>query len=116
MSIVKHKDKRSGVTYVYESESYWDKEKKQPRSKRTLIGKIDEETGEMIPTGKSGKKKISDIDTQEQYMTPETITDQVELLAQKDAQISSLREENRCLLKEKQEILSALEALLKKWS
>ena len=116
MSIVKHKDKRSGVTYVYESESYWDKEKKQPRSKRTLIGKIDEETGEIIPTGKSGKKKISDIDTQEQYMAPETITDQVELLAQKDAQISSLREENRRLLKEKQEILSALEALLKKWS
>ena len=27
MSIVKLKDKRSGTTYVYESESYWDKEK-----------------------------------------------------------------------------------------
>jgi hypothetical protein len=57
MSIVNHKDKRTGVTYVYESESYWDKEKKQPRSKRTLIGKIDEATGEIIPTGKSGRKK-----------------------------------------------------------
>lgn len=116
MSIVKHKDKRSGVTYVYESESYWDKEKKQPRSKRTLIGKIDETTGEIIPTGKSGKKRTADIDTQEPQMAPETITDQVELLAQKDAQISSLREENRRLVKEKQEILSALEVLLKKWS
>lgn len=42
MSIVKLKNKRSGVTYVYESESYWDKEKKQPRSKRILIGKLDE--------------------------------------------------------------------------
>ena len=31
MSIVKHTDKRSGITYVYESESYWDKDKKQPR-------------------------------------------------------------------------------------
>ena len=40
MSIGKLKDKkRSCTTYVYESESYWDKEKKQPRSRRKLIGK-----------------------------------------------------------------------------
>ena len=32
MSIVKNKDKRTGITYVYESQSYWDKEKKQPRA------------------------------------------------------------------------------------
>lgn len=57
MSIIKFKDKRSGVTYVYESESYWDKEKKQPRSRRKLIGKLDEESGEIVPTGNSGRKK-----------------------------------------------------------
>ena len=56
MSIIKHKDKRTGVTYVYESESYWDKEKKQPRSRRTLIGKLDEATGEIVPTRKYQKK------------------------------------------------------------
>ena len=39
MSIVKLKDKRTGTTYVYESESYWDKEKKQPRSRRKLIAR-----------------------------------------------------------------------------
>ena len=50
MSIVKAKNKKSGITYVYESESYWDKEKKQPRNKRKLIGKIDEQTGEIVPT------------------------------------------------------------------
>ena len=33
MAIVKQYDKRSGKTYVYESTSYWDKEKQQPRSK-----------------------------------------------------------------------------------
>ena len=59
MSIVKLRDKRSGTTYVYESKSYWDKEKKQPRSRRKLIGKLDEETGEIVPTGKSGGKKGS---------------------------------------------------------
>ena len=48
-SIIKKLNKKTGVTYVYESESYWDKEKKQPRSRRKLIGKIDEETGEIVP-------------------------------------------------------------------
>ena len=57
-SIIKKLDKQTGVTYVYESESYWDKEKKQPRSKRKLIGKIDEQTGEIVPTsGRKGRKR-----------------------------------------------------------
>ena len=55
MSIVNQYDKRSGITYVYESKSYWDKEKKQPRSKRTLIGRLDPDTGEIIPTDYSGR-------------------------------------------------------------
>ena len=33
MAIIKQHDKRSGITYAYESISYWDKEKKQPRSR-----------------------------------------------------------------------------------
>lgn len=57
MSIIKHFDKRSGATYVYESESYWDKEKKQARSHRTLIGRVDPATGEVIPTDGRGKKR-----------------------------------------------------------
>ena len=49
-AIIKVHDKRSGNTYFYESESYWDKEKQQPRSHRKLIGKLDPETGKMVPT------------------------------------------------------------------
>ena len=49
-ALVYQHDKRSGITYVYESESYWDKEKKQSRSKRRLVGKLDKETGEIVPT------------------------------------------------------------------
>ena len=56
MSTVYQKDKRSGITYVYESISRWDKEKKQSRSKRTLIGKVDKETGETVPTDGRMKK------------------------------------------------------------
>ena len=57
MAIVKQFDKRSGNTYVYESTSYWDKEKKQPRSKRKLIGRLDAETGEVVPTDGRGKRR-----------------------------------------------------------
>jgi len=116
MSIVHQKDKRTGVTYVYESESYWDKEKKQPRSKRTLIGKLDEVTGEIIPTGKSGRKKTIPEKAVEFSETPTPITDQINLLVKKDAIINSLKAENAALIKEKQEILKALEMLYKKWS
>ena len=52
-----------GVTYVYESKSYWDKEKKQPRSRRKLIGKRDPETGEIVPTRRRGPKKAVTIDS-----------------------------------------------------
>lgn len=56
--IVYQKDKRSGITYAYESVSYWDKEKKQSRAKRTLIGRVDPHTGEIVPTNDRGRKKI----------------------------------------------------------
>ena len=49
-TIIKHTDKRSGITYAYESVSYWDKEKKMSRSKRKLIGRVDPDTGEIVPT------------------------------------------------------------------
>lgn len=52
-SIVFQTDKKTGAKYAYESVSYWDKEKKQPRSKRKYIGRVDPETGEIIPKGSS---------------------------------------------------------------
>ena len=59
MSIVKQLDRRSGITYAYESVSYWDKEKKQSRSVRKLIGRVDEKTGEIIATDGRRKKEQS---------------------------------------------------------
>ena len=38
----------NGTQYVYESKSYWDKQKKAPRTKQTYIGKIDSQTGKLI--------------------------------------------------------------------
>jgi transposase len=55
-AIVKQHDKRIGVTYVYESASRWDKDKKQSRSTRKLIGIFDPETGEIKPTTKKKRE------------------------------------------------------------
>lgn len=57
MARIEHFDKRVGITYVYESTSYYDKEKHQSRSRRKLIGKLDPETGELVPTGARGRPK-----------------------------------------------------------
>ena len=58
VAIVYQTDKRSGITYAYESISHWDKEKKQSRARRTLIGRVDKITGEIVPTdGRNRKNK-----------------------------------------------------------
>lgn len=45
-----HVNKKTGVSYVYEYISYWDKDKKQGRNKQVCIGKIDPVSGETIPS------------------------------------------------------------------
>ena len=42
-------NKKTGITYVYESVSYWDKEKKQPRNKKVCVGRLDS-NGIFIPS------------------------------------------------------------------
>ena len=56
VAIVYQTDKRSGITYAYRSVSYWDKEKKQSRARRTLIGRVDSVTGEIVPTDGRNRK------------------------------------------------------------
>ena len=50
MAVIFQTNKKTGITYAYQNEPYWDKEKQQSRAKRTLIGKVDPVTGEIIPT------------------------------------------------------------------
>ncbi|MGV8147232.1 MAG: IS1634 family transposase [Alkaliphilus sp.] len=51
-AIVYQTNKKTGITYAYESVSFWDKEKQQSRAKRKCIGKVDSITKEIIPTRK----------------------------------------------------------------
>lgn len=114
MSLVRSKDNRTGITYVYESESYWDKEKKQPRAHRKLIGKIDEATGEIVPTEGRGrkpgsrKKEVLPVSSEENPTLPEPAADWQAQIKEKDAKIAQLLEENRQLKSENEAILAAI--------
>jgi hypothetical protein len=103
MAIIKQYHKDTNTTYVYESISYWDADKQQSRSKRKLLGKIDPETGEVIPTGSRGRKRkgvpavpgnITDAETREK---DERIREFTIALAQKDAEIIRLEQKNHKL-------------------
>jgi transposase len=49
-------NKKTGVTYVYSIEkSYWDKEKRSPRNKQICLGKLDPESGKIIPSKRRHK-------------------------------------------------------------
>ena len=48
-SIIYQTNRKTGAKYAYSQESYWDKSKGQPRSRRTYLGRVDPETGEIIP-------------------------------------------------------------------
>ncbi len=56
MAILDIHNKKRGVTYVYDSRSYWDKELRQPRSRRRLLGRRDPDTGELVPT----RRRVAD--------------------------------------------------------
>ena len=107
MAIVKQTNKRTGITYAYESHSYRDPETHQPKSKRRLIGRVDDVTGEIIPTrGRRRKSGLdADLDTASE-VTSETV--QMDILKEKDAIITELRQENRRLRREKEEFLALL--------
>lgn len=58
MAIVYQTNKKTGITYAYENDAYWDKAKQQSRAKRKPIGKVDPATGEIIPTRQYRKKEV----------------------------------------------------------
>ena len=54
MSLVHVKNKKNGITYIYESTGYWDKQKQQARNTRKCIGKLDPVTGSFCPSKNDG--------------------------------------------------------------
>ena len=101
--IVYQVDKKTGVKYAYESVSYWDKEKQQPRSKREYIGRVDPETGEIIP--KKEKRVHSGDKSADQNVELSGLYEQIK---EKDQIISDLGKELKQLRTEHQKALDTI--------
>lgn len=87
--IVYQTDHKTGVRYAYESVSYWDKDKQQPRSKRKYVGKVDPETGEIIQK-RERRSHSADNDSSQDTDLIESFKSAIE---KKDAEIASLKAE-----------------------
>ena len=112
MATIYQTNKKTGITYVIESESYWDKEKQQPRSHRTIIGKIDPDTGEVVPTKKYNReKKASHPSKASSLGDPATSAalkesgDLAEHIRELEQQIIQLREEKEALIRDLNRVL-----------
>ena len=88
MGIIFSTNKKTGIKYAYDNKPYWDPEKKQSRAKRTLLGKVDPETGEIVPT-RAYKKRTPEVNqkpkqgpvpvltTERQFMGASYLLDQI---------------------------------------
>ena len=100
MSIVKSYSKQNNTTYFYEQNYKWNPVTKRPEGTRKLIGKLDPESGKMIPTGKPGRPKKPKAEGTSSAQSADAdniakLTDQINDLFQKNQE---LLEEN-CRLK-----------------
>jgi hypothetical protein len=112
MAIIKQLNKKTGITYVYESHSFRDKTTKKPRSTRKLIGRIDDATGEIIPTRK--KRNINTTASEDANNITTNKDDaavSLDIVKEKDAIITEQRRQISSLLKEKEELAKELEHL-----
>lgn len=104
----------NGTVYVYESESYWDKDLKQPRNRRKLIGKIDPDTGEIIPTRK--KKSNPHLDPVDESEAITALKEKYEKrLEEKDAFIAQQKREIQILKKKNTDVLNDIKKLINKY-
>ena len=97
--IVYQTNKKTGIKYAYSSESYWDKEKQQPRSRRKYLGRVDPETGEII-TGRTAKTAVSSGSTE--------IKELEDIIRQQKDTISSLQDDISVLHKKYRKAIETL--------
>ena len=104
--------------------SYWDKDLKQPRSKRKLIGKRDPVTNEIIPTSGRGRRQNADAPSEKKSVHSDSSADLkyekcLEAIREKDTTIQEQKKQIGDLQSRLRACLSAMkqaESLLNKTS
>ena len=100
MAIINLYNKKLNVTYVYDSVSYWDKDLKQPRSKRKLIGKRDPVTNEIIPTSGRGRRNNTDASASEKQSVHSDSSTELKY----EKCLEAIREKDSTILEQKKQI------------
>lgn len=121
MGEVHCRDPRSGIIYVYSSESYVDPETNTRKTRRKLIGKLDE-NGNVVPTkGTPGRNKKRAVDKKtangrDSDAVIKELTESYEqrLKAQLD-RITSLENNIRELTREKKNLVDSMDRVLAKY-
>ena len=107
MAIIRQKNKKTGITYVYESFSYRDKTTKKPKSRRRLIGRVDEGSGLVVPTRRQNRKGT----TSSEADGPAGQSPGLDALQEMESLISELRRQNARHRKERSSLADELERL-----
>ena len=122
MGEVHCRDPRTGIVYVYSSESYWDKEAKKKRERRKLIGKMDE-NGNVIPTnGKPGRPRKQPEDTSPKAQDESKLQQEMQQMKESYEQrlqaqterIAELEARLRAMEREEKVTVDALEKILRR--
>ena len=118
MSIVKYKN-QSGITYAYEATSQYDPTTKQSRPKRKYLGRVDPETGEIIPTtGKRGRppKNVDGLSSEDNGACRESGPALDARLSRAEAEIAELRKANQELKDENHRLSTFLSKVVRESS
>ena len=95
----------NGTKYAYSSESYWDRDKKAPRTRRKYLGKVDPESGEIIRVYKKADQTEKADDQAAGVTDYEAISAE---LAETREEVQRLKEQNAAMTAK----LTALKELL----
>lgn len=98
-TIVRHYDKKTGKTHVYESTPHYAPVTKQSGPKRKYLRTLDPETGELIPSsGRRGRAaSLKNVTTIEECSESIRITELQKIISDKEKEINSLYFEIKAL-------------------
>ena len=112
MACIVYRTDSGGRTYAYSSESKWNPEKKQPRAKRTYLGRVNPETGEIMKGRQDGKNYKPNRKTKSDPASTEEISRLQNALSAKNDEILALKEDIRQLQGQVKKMSSAFQRIV----
>ena len=110
-SIVYRTDPKSGAQYAYRSESYRDPITHKPRNRKEYLGRVDPETGEIIPKKSRVAQAMQATDVASAGASDEAAVEDATIAAL-TAELASTRAERDALVEALSRISSEIEAVL----